>query len=145
MAAPEERTSGAVASAAGVSRASTAPMSMASPPTRGKPGPRWSAVSGWPAGSRAREVAPASIAGLPGTRDSVRVGPPLPDGVVCRTDDTLAPVTMFPFVPFTKPPEPPPPIRLFLLAAVSTTSPDELSYAPMSLAPVPARCRARSS
>ena len=119
-------------------------------------------VDGQPA--HAREARPALVRGqrlagrvegqgggpgvdrrAPGTRDSVRVGPPLPDGVVCRTDDTLAPVTMFPFVPFTKPPEPPPPIRLFLLAAVSTTSPDELSYAPMSLAPVRARCRARSS
>ena len=48
------------------------------PPTmRGKPAPRWSFGSGRPEiGSMRSVVLPASIAGLPGKRNSVCVGPP---------------------------------------------------------------------
>ena len=57
---------------------SKAPMSTVPLTIRGKPVPRWSVVKGWPVvGSTARALLPASMAGLPGKRAMVWVGPPL--------------------------------------------------------------------
>ena len=56
---------------------SKAPMSTVPLTTRGKPAPRWSVVSGLPLASTASALLPASMAGLPGSRAMVCVGPPL--------------------------------------------------------------------
>ena len=51
---------------------SNEPMSIRLPLTRSKPGPRWSKKGGG-----AKLGSPASMAGLPGKRACVKVGPPL--------------------------------------------------------------------
>ena len=51
---------------------SNEPMSIRPPLTRSKPGPRWSKKGGG-----AKLGSPASMAGLPGKRACVKVGPPL--------------------------------------------------------------------
>ena len=51
---------------------SNEPMSIRLPLTRSKPGPRWSKEGGG-----AKLGSPASMAGLPGKRACVKVGPPL--------------------------------------------------------------------
>ena len=64
-------------------------------------------------GSTARALLPLSMAGLPGKRAMVWVGPPLS---ASGPSPGLATPTWLPLVPLVKPPEPPVPIRLYALA-----------------------------
>ena len=106
---------------------SKAPISTAAPSMRRAR--RWSLVS--PAGTS--ELSPASMAGLPGSRAMVWVGPPL----YASTPRLGATPTMLPSMPLRRPPElAASPIRLWLPETAPSTSPPEASSATMVLARV---------
>ena len=78
-------------------------------------------------GSTARALLPASMAGLPGKRAMVWVGPPL----FCSRGPSpgSATPTWLPLVPLARPPEPPVPIRLYALAEETVPPSAEMSLA----------------
>lgn len=69
-------------------------------------------------------ASPASMAGLPGSRANVWVGPPL---LVRAPRPGLVTPTKLPLLPSTSPPAPPMPIRLLIDAAVFTIPPPLMS------------------
>ena len=80
------------------------------------------------AGSTARALLPASMAGLPGKSAMVWVGPPLS---ASGPRPGLATPTWLPLAPLVRPPEPPVPIRLYAL--VEATVPARTTMSPAAV------------
>ena len=99
---------------------SKAPMSTVPLTIRGKPAPRWSVVKEY---ALATVVLPWSIAGLPGKRAMVWVGPPLLANPAASPG--LATPTKLPFA-IGQAASAPMPIRLFVLAG--ETCPPAMSW-----------------
>src|SRR6516165_8867294 len=90
---------------------SQAPMSTTPALMRAKPLPRWSVVTS----AETRALLPALIAGLPGKRGMVCVGPPWsPSGARSELTGLAAMPTRLPAAPLAKPLPVPSPIRLLL-------------------------------